>query len=90
MKRNVQVLTATAVGLVVAAVAGVLQHHFKAGSFLDELCEVILLPGEIVASPFPDHGTASVEFRAKALTFTFLIYGSVAYLIMSRWRRRPA
>jgi hypothetical protein len=80
------VLMAMAVGLFAAAVPGLVQPHFKAGSVPDGICELVLLPGKIVAAPFPSRGTASPEFLAYVYTSTFLMFSGGTYFVLARRR----
>jgi len=81
---------AVAVGLLAAAVPATIQHRFKAGSVPDGLCELVLLPGKIVASPFPNRGDASPEFLVCEYVATFVIFGGVTYFAVTRKRHRGA
>src|ERR1051325_6256367 len=69
------------VGCAVAAIPTLLQPHFKAGSFPDFVCEMLLLPGKLVATPFHDRGDVSPEFLwcSRAATATSLAVCHTAF-----------
>ena len=62
------------IGATLTAALSVLQPHSKAGSIPDLVCELLLLPGKLVASFFRDRGDASPEFlwRSRIVTATLL------------------
>jgi hypothetical protein len=75
-------LLAVVVGCAVAAIPTLLQPHFKAGSLPELICEIFLLPGELLATPFKDRGTASPEFLWRSRIATVIVFGGLAYLIL--------
>jgi hypothetical protein len=70
------------VGCAIAAIPSILQSHFKAGSFLDLVCESVLLPGKLVATPFHDRGTASPEFLWRSRLATIVIFGGLTFMAL--------
>jgi hypothetical protein len=58
-------------GLVTAAT--LLQARFVAGSVPDLVCELILMPGKLLAVPFRDRGNASPEFLWRSRVFGSII-----------------
>ena len=76
------------VGCAVAVIAPLFQPHFKAGSFLDFACEVFLLPGQLIASPFHDRGTASPEFLWRSRVATAILFGGLTYGVL-HYQRSP-
>jgi hypothetical protein len=61
MRKLPRIALAILVGCVIAAIPAILQPYFKAGTIPDLACELILLPGRLIASPFHDRGTASLS-----------------------------
>ena len=76
------VVIAVLIGSLLAVALAVLQHRFKAGSVPDLLCEVLLLPGELIATPFHDRGTASPEFLWRSRSATAVILSGIAWWIL--------
>ena len=74
------------IGGVLTLALAALQHRFKAGSIPDLLCEVLLLPGELIATPFRDRGNASPEFLWRSRSATAAIFSGIAWWIL-RGRR---
>ena|SRR5579863_5222703 len=66
-------------GCAIAAIPAILQPYFKAGTFPDLACELVLLPGKLIASPFHDRGTASPEFLWRSYIATAVLFGGLAY-----------
>ena len=64
----------------------VLEPRFKAGSVPDLLCELLLLPGKLIATPFHDRGDASPEFLWRSRSATAAILSGIAWWIL-RGRR---
>ena len=63
------------------AIPTIAQPHFKAGNIPDLICELVLLPGKLVAAPFHDRGAASPEFLLRARLATVAIFGSVSFCL---------
>jgi len=72
------------IGVAFAATPSIFQPYFKAGSLADLICEAILLPGKLVATPFHDRGTASLEFLWRSWLATVAIYGGLSYWVLRR------
>ncbi len=82
-----RLVIAVLIGSALTGTLAVLQHRFKAGSIPDLLCEVLLLPGELIATPFHDRGTASPEFLWRSRSATAVILSGIAWWILRG--RRP-
>jgi hypothetical protein len=65
---------------VAAILPSILQPGFKAGSFPDLICELVLLPGKLIATMFYDRGTASTEFLWRSRMATVVIFSGLAYV----------
>ncbi len=74
-----RILLALLIGCLIAALPSILQRRFKAGSFPDFVCEFVLLPGKLVATPFHDRGSASSEFLWRSRIATAVLFGGLAY-----------
>lgn len=81
-----RILIALLIGVAITVALALCQHRFKAGSVPDLMCEVLVLPGELVATPFHDRGTASPEFLWRSRVATAAIVTAVAWWIL-RCRR---
>jgi hypothetical protein len=81
-----RILIALLIGCAITAALALLQHRFKAGSIPDLICEMLLLPGELFATPFHDRGTASPEFLWRSRIATAAILTSVAWWVLRRRR----
>ena len=79
MRKLARIALAVLVGCAIASTASILQPHFKAGSFPDLVCELISLPGKLIATPFHDRGTASPEFLWRSRLATAVIFGGLAF-----------
>jgi len=86
MRKYPRIALAILVGCAIAAIPSILQPHFKAGSFPDLACELVLLPGMLIATPFHDRGTASPEFLWRSRLATAVLFGGLAYLAL-RYRK---
>src|ERR1039457_5439651 len=82
MDRLPAVLVAILFGCSVAAVTTFLQPYFTASSLPDIICDLILAPGQIIASLFHDLGTASPEFLWRSRIATVVLFGAAAYGIL--------
>jgi len=67
------------------AAPAILQSRFKAGSIPDLVCELVLLPGNLAATPFPFHGNASPEFLSFSRSATVILLSCLAYWALGRW-----
>src|SRR5882757_7794677 len=69
-----RIVISALIACVLTASLAVLQPSFKAGSIPDLLCELLFLPGKLVAGIFHDRGTASPEFvwKVRIVTAVFL------------------
>jgi len=85
-----RIVIATLIGCALTAGVTLLQPRLNAGSIPDLFCEVLLLPGKLVAGLFNDRGTASPEFvwRSRVVTAAFL--AGVGWLCLHLWQARPA
>ena len=79
-------MIAVLVGCAITAALAVFQHRFKAGSIPDLLCELLLLPGELIASVFHDRGNSSPEFLWRSRVSTAAILAAIAWFAL-RYRR---
>ena len=52
MRKYQRIAVALLIGCAVAALPSIFQPHFKAGSFPDLVCELVLLPGKLIAGLF--------------------------------------
>src|SRR6266852_6977967 len=75
-----------AVAIVVASglvgLATLCQPEFVAGSVPDLLCQLVLLPGKLLATPFHDRGTASPEFLWRSRLFGTLLLTGFAFILL--------
>jgi hypothetical protein len=83
-----RVALAFLIGVALTAAASVLQPHFKAGSIPDLACELILLPGELVASLFQDRGNASPEFLWRSRIATAILLSGLIWCCLAIRKRR--
>jgi hypothetical protein len=81
-----KLVIAVLIGSALTVALAVLQPRFKAGSVPDLLCEVLLLPGKLIATPFRDRGNASPEFLWRSRSATAAILSGIAWWIL---RGRP-
>ncbi|MBZ5699033.1 MAG: hypothetical protein LAN18_10865 [Acidobacteriia bacterium] len=86
IRKRMSIALAILVGCVIAAIPSILQPHFKAGSIPDLTCELVLLPGKLIATPFHDRGDASPEFLWRSRFTTAVLFAGLAYWIL-RLRR---
>ena len=77
-----RLVIAVFMGSALTLALAVVQHRFKAGSIPDLLCELLLLPGELVATPFHDRGNLSPEFLWRSRTATAAILSGIAWWIL--------
>ena len=80
-------VVAVLIGSALTVTLALLQPRFKAGSIPDMFCEVVLLPGKLVATPFRDRGNASPEFLWRSRSATAAILSGIAWCILRS--RRP-
>jgi hypothetical protein len=86
-----RVALAVLIGAAIAAALSILQHQFKAGSIPDSACELLLLPGNVIASFFQDRGTASSEFLWRSRIATAVLLSGIAWCCLAlRLRRRES
>jgi hypothetical protein len=74
---------AVVLGCVIETIPTLLQPHFVAGSIPDLICELILMPGQLIATPFHDRGTASPEFLWRSRLAAVVIFSGVTYWVIS-------
>ena len=77
-----RIVTAVLIGCAFTAGVTVLQPVTKADSIPDLLCEVLLLPGKLIAGPFHDRGTASPEFLWRSRIASAAVLSGIAWLIL--------
>jgi hypothetical protein len=74
------------IGLILTAIPAEFQHHFKAGSIPDLVCDLVLLPGSLFATLFHDRGNASPEFLWRSWLFTAVLFSGLAYILLRQHR----
>ena len=79
MRKYQRIAVALLIGCAVAAVALIFQPHFKAGSIPDLVCELVLLPGKLIAGLFHNRGTASPEFLWLSRVATAVLFGGFVF-----------
>ena len=88
MIRLMRLAIAFSVGVALVTAATLLQPRFVAGSFPDGVCELILLPGKLLAVPFRDRGNASPEFLWRSRLFGSIILSVIAFLVLPAKKTR--
>ena len=83
MNRKLAVALAIFIGCAAVAIPTTLQPRLQADSVPDLLCSLILAPGLLVANLFHTPGTTSPEFLLLSRLVTFILFGGVAYGILS-------
>ena len=78
------ILCAIAISAVVVWGVSAWQPRFVAGSGADLACELILIPGKLFASMFPDRGTASPEFLRRSRIATGVVLAAAFYFPLRR------
>jgi hypothetical protein len=80
--------------LVGCAIATMFQSSDKAGSFPDLVCELLSLPGDLLATLigiiFHDRGTASPEFLWRSRSAAAVLFGGLAYWVLGAENSRSA
>lgn len=83
MRKIPRIVLAVLVGCAMATIVSVLRHHFKAGSVPDLVCELLSVPGDLIAvligTVFHDRGDASPEFLWRSRPATAVLFSAVAY-----------
>jgi hypothetical protein len=82
MRNYSRIVAALLVGCAIALIPTLVQPHFRAGSLIDSVCEMFLLPGKLIATLFHDTGTASPEFLWHSRVATAILFGGLAYGIL--------
>lgn len=92
MRRTLlRLVIAFGIGSALVAAASLLQPRFVAGSIPDGICELILMPGKLLAVPFRDRGTASPEFLWRSRTFASIALSVVTFFVLpGKWTSRRA
>lgn len=86
-----RLLIAFGIGSALVTAATLLQLRFVAGSIPDGICELILMPGKLLAVPFRDRGTASPEFLWRSRMFASIILSIITFLVLpGKWTSRRA
>ena len=83
MNRKLAFGFAIFIGFAAVAIPATLQPRLEAGSVTDLVCSLILAPGLLVANLFHTPGTTSPEFLLLSWLVTFVLFGGVAYGILS-------
>ena len=81
-RRPVRLLIAFGIGVALVTVATLLQPRFVAGSIPDGICELILMPGKLLAIPFHDRGNASPEFLWRSRVLGSIILSVITFLVV--------
>jgi hypothetical protein len=84
VRETTRIVLAILVGCTIAVIPSILQPHLRAGTFPDLICELVLTPGKLFATPFHDRGTASAEFLWRSRLATAVLFSGLAYLILLR------
>ena len=82
-------VVACLIGIALVTAATLLQPRFMAGSGPDLVCELILMPGKLLAVPFSDRGNASPEFLWRSRVFGSIILSAIVFLVFVRKKGRP-
>ena len=83
MRRTlIRLVIAFAIGIALVTGATLLQPRFVAGSVPDLVCELILVPGKLLAVPFHDRGNASPEFLWRSRVFGSITLSAVTFLVL--------
>jgi hypothetical protein len=83
MRRNLsRLVIAFGIGIMLVTAATLLQPRFGAGSVPDLVCELILMPGKLLAVPFRDRGNASPEFLWRSRVFGSIILSAITFLVL--------
>jgi hypothetical protein len=86
MRKFPRIVLAVLVGCAIATIVSVFRHHFKAGSIADLVCELLSVPGDLIAvligTVFHDRGNASPEFLWRSRPATAVLFSAVAYWAM--------
>jgi hypothetical protein len=77
---------AAMIGLALTTLPAISQHHFRAGSLPDLVCELMLLPGSLFATLFHDRGNASPEFLLRSWLFTAVLFSGLVYKLLPQRR----
>lgn len=84
MRRTLtRLVIAFAIGIALITAATILQPRFVAGSVADSVCELILMPGKLLAVPFHDRGNASPEFLWRSRVFGSVTLSAIVFLALS-------
>lgn len=76
-----RILIAIGIGTALVTTATAFQPRFVAGSKPDLICELILMPGKLLAVPFHDRGNASPEFLWRSRVFGAVILSAIAFCV---------
>ena len=79
---------ALGIGVALVITATLLQPRFSAGSVPDGVCQLILMPGKLLAVMFHNRGNASLEFLWRSRVTGSIILGGIAFLVLSLKRAR--
>ena len=83
MNRKLALVLAILFGFAAVAIPTALQNHFPVGSVPDVVCNMMLAPGWLIAGLFHDRDLANPEFLLLSRLITFILFGAVAYAILS-------
>lgn len=82
-RKLLRLVIAFGIGTALVTAATLLQPRFVAGSIPYLVCELILIPGKLLAVPFRDRGTASPEFLWRSRVFGSIVLSTIAFLVLS-------
>lgn len=86
-----RLVIAFGIGSALVTAATLLQPRFMAGSAPDGICELILMPGKLLAVPFHDRGTGGPEFLWRSRMFASIILSIITFLVLpGKWASRRA
>lgn len=83
MNRALALIFAILIGFAAVVIPTTLQPHCLAGSVPDLICRVMLAPGTMGANLLLDRGTLSPAFLPLSWSITVILFGGVAYGILS-------
>jgi hypothetical protein len=78
----IRVAVAFVIGITLVTAATLLQPRFVAGAVPDLVCELMLMPGKLLAVPFRDRGNASPEFLWRSRVFGSIILSAITFLVL--------
>jgi hypothetical protein len=79
-----RLILAAIVGCLTVAVLTLWQPNLRVGSTADLFCDLMLLPGKLFATLFPDRGTASQKFLWRSRVANAFLYAVVTFFLV-KW-----